>query len=86
MGLPIVLLFVFLGVALSLEGAENGVEAYIGIWDMSGMYILSVANDLVGPGVLMRLISLYLYVPFQSSRSKVKSGPSPPPRSFSPLV
>jgi SNF family Na+-dependent transporter len=35
MGLPIVLLFVFLGVACTLEGASDGIEAYIGVWDMS---------------------------------------------------
>jgi solute carrier family 6 GABA transporter-like protein 1 len=35
MGLPIVLLFVFLGKALTLEGAADGVKEYIGIWDMS---------------------------------------------------
>lgn len=35
MGLPIVLLFVFLGRAVSLEGAEDGIKEYIGIWDMS---------------------------------------------------
>jgi len=35
MGIPIVLLFVFLGKALTLEGASDGVKAYIGIWDMS---------------------------------------------------
>jgi len=35
MGLPIVLLFVFLGKALSLEGAADGVKEYIGIWDVS---------------------------------------------------
>jgi solute carrier family 6 GABA transporter-like protein 1 len=34
MGLPVVLLFVFLGKALTLEGAEDGVKEYIGIWDM----------------------------------------------------
>jgi len=35
MGIPIVLLFVFLGKALTLEGAADGVKEYIGIWDMS---------------------------------------------------
>ena len=35
MGLPIILLFVFLGKALTLEGSSDGVNAYIGIWDMS---------------------------------------------------
>mmetsp|Transcript_9210 Transcript_9210/g.16735 ORF Transcript_9210/g.16735 Transcript_9210/m.16735 type:complete len:168 (-) Transcript_9210:498-1001(-) len=35
MGLPIILLFVFLGKAVSLEGSEEGIEQYIGIWDMS---------------------------------------------------
>jgi SNF family Na+-dependent transporter len=34
MGFPIVLLFVFLGTALTLEGADDGVKEYIGIWDM----------------------------------------------------
>eukprot|EP00545_Synedropsis_sp_CCMP1620_P011504 CAMPEP_0119008526 /NCGR_PEP_ID=MMETSP1176-20130426/3760_1 /TAXON_ID=265551 /ORGANISM="Synedropsis recta cf, Strain CCMP1620" /LENGTH=674 /DNA_ID=CAMNT_0006960877 /DNA_START=57 /DNA_END=2081 /DNA_ORIENTATION=+ len=35
MGLPIVLLFVFLIRAVTLEGAGDGIEQYIGIWDMS---------------------------------------------------
>ena len=35
MGLPIVLLFVFLGRAVSLPGSSDGINAYIGIWDMS---------------------------------------------------
>jgi SNF family Na+-dependent transporter len=35
MGLPIVLLFVFLGRAVSLEGASDGIKVYIGQWDMS---------------------------------------------------
>ncbi|KAG7355267.1 sodium:neurotransmitter symporter family protein [Nitzschia inconspicua] len=35
MGLPIILLFVFLGKAVTLEGSDDGIEAYIGIWDMS---------------------------------------------------
>ena len=32
MGLPIVLMFVFLGKSLTLDGHENGVKEYIGIW------------------------------------------------------
>ena len=35
MGLPIVLLFVFLGRAVSLPWSSDGINAYIGIWDMS---------------------------------------------------
>lgn len=35
MGLPFVLLFVFLGRGLSLPGARDGVIAYIGVWDFS---------------------------------------------------
>jgi len=35
MGIPIVLLFVFLGRAVSLEGSSDGIHEYIGIWDMS---------------------------------------------------
>jgi solute carrier family 6 (neurotransmitter transporter, GABA) member 1 len=34
MGLPLVLLFVFLIKAVTLEGASDGVKAYIGEWDM----------------------------------------------------
>jgi len=34
MGLPILLMFVFLGKGLSLDGAEEGVKAYIGEWDV----------------------------------------------------
>ena len=35
MGLPAILIFVFLGRAVSLPGAGNGIRAYIGEWDMS---------------------------------------------------
>ena len=35
MGIPIVLLFVLLGRAASLEGSSDGIEEYIGKWDMS---------------------------------------------------
>jgi solute carrier family 6 GABA transporter-like protein 1 len=35
MGLPIILLFVFLGKAVSLPGASDGINAYIGQWDMN---------------------------------------------------
>jgi len=35
MGIPIVLLFIFLGRAVSLEGSSDGIKEYIGIWDMS---------------------------------------------------
>ena len=35
MGLPFVLLFVFLGRAVTLPGAREGVNAYIGVWDLS---------------------------------------------------
>lgn len=35
MGIPIVLLFVFLFKAVSLEGSNDGIREYIGIWDMS---------------------------------------------------
>jgi len=34
MGLPIILLFVFLGKAVSLEGSHAGIVEYIGRWDM----------------------------------------------------
>jgi len=35
MGLPIILLFVFLIRACTLEGASDGIKAYIGVWDVS---------------------------------------------------
>jgi solute carrier family 6 GABA transporter-like protein 1 len=35
MGIPIILLFVFLGKSVSLEGSEDGIREYIGIWDVS---------------------------------------------------
>ena len=35
MGLPIILIFVFLGRAVSLPGSSDGIKAYIGEWDMS---------------------------------------------------
>jgi len=35
MGIPIILLFIFLGRAVSLEGSSDGIKEYIGIWDTS---------------------------------------------------
>lgn len=35
MGLPFLILFIFLGRALTLPGAREGITAYIGVWDMS---------------------------------------------------
>eukprot|EP00956_Cyclotella_meneghiniana_P010866 scaffold15231_cov66-Cyclotella_meneghiniana.AAC.4 len=35
MGLPAILIFVFLGRAISLPGSSDGINAYIGEWDMS---------------------------------------------------
>ena len=35
MGLPAILIFVFLGRAVSLPGSSDGINAYIGEWDMS---------------------------------------------------
>ena len=35
MGIPVVLLFVFLIKASTLEGASDGITEYIGVWDMS---------------------------------------------------
>jgi len=35
MGIPIALIFIFLGKAVSLEGSSDGIREYIGIWDMS---------------------------------------------------
>ena len=35
MGFPVVLLFVFLGTGLTMEGSGDGVKAYIGVWDMT---------------------------------------------------
>lgn len=35
MGLPIIILFVFLGRAVGLPGASTGITAYIGDWDMA---------------------------------------------------
>lgn len=35
MGLPFVILFVFLGRAIALSGSEQGINAFIGVWDLS---------------------------------------------------
>jgi len=46
MGLPIILLFVFLGRALTLEGAMDGVRAYIGE-SLRGKYIQKFTHDII---------------------------------------
>lgn len=35
MGLPFVILFIFLGRAVTLPGATEGIDAFIGVWDLS---------------------------------------------------
>jgi solute carrier family 6 GABA transporter-like protein 1 len=35
MGLPVILLFIFLGRSASLDGSSAGIKEYIGIWDVS---------------------------------------------------
>jgi len=35
MGLPFVILFIFLGRAIALPGSQEGVDAFIGLWDLS---------------------------------------------------
>ena len=37
MGIPVVVLFIFLGKSLTLEGASDGIESYIGKWQMSSL-------------------------------------------------
>mmetsp|Transcript_4829 Transcript_4829/g.6585 ORF Transcript_4829/g.6585 Transcript_4829/m.6585 type:complete len:653 (-) Transcript_4829:296-2254(-) len=55
MGLPIILLFVFLGRALTLEGHGDGIKEYIGIWDMS---VLSDQPDVWSTAVTQIFFSL----------------------------
>lgn len=37
MGIPIVVLFIFLFTAITLEGASDGIEIYIGKWDLASL-------------------------------------------------
>jgi len=55
MGIPIVLLFVFLIRAVTLEGHEIGIEAYIGGWDMS---VLTEQGDVWSTAVSQIFFSL----------------------------
>lgn len=57
MGLPIVILFIFLGRSLSLEGSIDGVRAYIGEWDVS---LLTTKGDIWSTAVSQILFSLSL--------------------------
>lgn len=55
MGLPIVLLFVFLGRACTLPGASDGIKAYAGEWDLS---VLSDRPDVWSAAVSQVFFSL----------------------------
>jgi SNF family Na+-dependent transporter len=55
MGLPIVLLFVFLILGCTLEGASMGIKAYIGEWDVS---VLSTRGDAWSTAVSQIFFSL----------------------------
>lgn len=55
MGIPIILLFVFLGKAVSLPGAQDGIYEYIGRWDMS---ILTTQGDVWSTAVSQIFFSL----------------------------
>ena len=57
MGLPIIFLFIFLGLGVSLEGSEVGIKAYIGQWDMS---VLSERGDVWSTAVSQIFFSLSL--------------------------
>jgi len=57
MGLPVVMLFIFLGRSLSLEGSIDGVRAYIGEWDVS---LLTTKGDIWSTAVSQILFSLSL--------------------------
>lgn len=55
MGIPIALLFIFLGRGLTLEGHEAGIKEYIGVWDMS---ILSEQPDVWSTAVSQIFFSI----------------------------
>lgn len=55
MGLPIVLLFIFLFRAIGLEGASDGIKAYIGEWDMK---VLREQSDVWSEAVSQIFFSL----------------------------
>lgn len=55
MGLPIILLFIFLGRAVSLEGASDGIYECIGQWDLS---VLSKQGDVWSTAVTQIFFSI----------------------------
>jgi solute carrier family 6 GABA transporter-like protein 1 len=55
MGLPVILLFVFLGRSLTLEGSSEGVKEYIGRWDVS---VLTERGDVWSTAVSQIFFSL----------------------------
>eukprot|EP00567_Pseudictyota_dubia_P005603 CAMPEP_0197441774 /NCGR_PEP_ID=MMETSP1175-20131217/7956_1 /TAXON_ID=1003142 /ORGANISM="Triceratium dubium, Strain CCMP147" /LENGTH=648 /DNA_ID=CAMNT_0042972105 /DNA_START=177 /DNA_END=2123 /DNA_ORIENTATION=+ len=65
MGLPIILLFVFLGRACTLPGASAGIHQYIGIWDMSVLtenpeaWSLAVSQIFFSIGVTFGILTAY---------------------------
>lgn len=55
MGLPIIMLWAFLGRAVTLEGAQQGIKAYIGEWDLS---VLTTRPDVWSTAVSQIFFSL----------------------------
>lgn len=54
-GFPFLLIFVFLGISMNLEGSKKGVEAYIGLWDMS---VLSTMPEIWSTAVTQIFFSI----------------------------
>lgn len=65
MGLPVVTLFIFLVRACTLEGARDGIKAYIGVWDMSVLserpevWSLAVSQIFFSVGVTFGILTAY---------------------------
>ena len=55
MGLPIILLFIFLVIGCTLEGSNIGIRAYIGEWDMN---VLSDRGDVWSTAVSQIFFSI----------------------------
>jgi len=65
MGMPVIVILIFFGKAISLEGSGDGIKQYIGIWDLSilteqpEVWSIAVAQIFFSIGLTFGILTAY---------------------------